>query len=529
MSRYNPKEIEQKWQQAWNKAGCFTVSEDADKPKYYVLEMFPYPSGRIHMGHVRNYAIGDVIARYKKAQGFNVLHPMGWDAFGLPAENAAMERGVHPAEWTYANIAAMRGQLKKMGLSIDWSREIATCHPGYYEQQQRLFLDFVANDLVYRKESWVNWDPVDHTVLANEQVIDGRGWRSGALIERRKLSQWFFRITAFADELLSALDSLDRWPEKVRLMQKNWIGKSQGATVHFKIQRRAQPLEIFTTRPDTLFGASFCALSPHHPLTEELASDNPELQAFIAECDRLGTSEEAIETAEKKGFETDLVCEHPLIPGKTLKVFVANFVLMEYGSGAIFACPAHDQRDLEFARKYGLEVLPVVLPPDADPAHYDIEEEAYTGPGRIFNSGFLDGLEIAEAKKAVIARLNELGAGVEKTQFRLRDWGVSRQRYWGCPIPIIHCDSCGALPVPDAQLPVILPDDVDFDTPGSPLLRHPSWKQVACPGCGGKAERDCYTMDTRRQSTTGCRWTSISAASSMRFCTCSIPASSPGH
>jgi leucyl-tRNA synthetase len=353
MSRYNVKETEAKWQKAWDEAGCFAVSEDSARPKYYVLEMFPYPSGRIHMGHVRNYTIGDVIARYKRAKGFNVLHPMGWDAFGLPAENAAMERKIHPAEWTYSNISAMRRQLKSMGLSIDWARELATCHVGYYKYQQEMFLDFLEVGLAYRKESWVNWDPVDQTVLANEQVIDGRGWRSGAQIERRKLSQWFLRTTAFSDELLEALETLERWPERVRLMQQNWIGRSRGARIDFKLHGRDAPLEIFTTRPDTLFGASFMAISPHHPLAAELARDNSELAAFIAECDRLGTSEEAIETAEKQGFDTRLKALHPFLEGQELPVYVANFVLMEYGTGAIFGCPAHDQRDLDFARKYG--------------------------------------------------------------------------------------------------------------------------------------------------------------------------------
>ncbi len=376
MSRYNAKEAEAKWQEAWETSDCFAVAEESAKPKYYVLEMFPYPSGRIHMGHVRNYTIGDVIARYKRATGFNVLHPMGWDAFGLPAENAAIERNIHPAAWTYSNIDTMRRQLKTMGLSIDWSRELATCHVGYYRHQQEMFLDFLQAGLAYRKESMVNWDPVDQTVLANEQVVDGRGWRSGALIERRELSQWFFRITAFSDDLLDALQGLDRWPERVRLMQQNWIGRSSGARVDFKIKDGGDSIEVFTTRPDTLFGASFCALSPHHPLTAKLAEHSPELSAFVAECDRLGTSEEAIETAEKQGFDTGLTAQHPFIADLELPVYVANFVLMEYGTGAIFGCPAHDQRDLDFARKYGLAVPPVVLPPDADPKTYAIGEEA---------------------------------------------------------------------------------------------------------------------------------------------------------
>ena len=501
MDRYNAKDIEAKWQSAWATADCFRAEETPGREKYYVLEMFPYPSGRIHMGHVRNYTIGDVIARYKRARGFNVLHPMGWDAFGLPAENAAMERKVHPAKWTYANIAAMRDQLKSMGLSLDWSREFATCDPDYYAQQQRLFLEFMAHDLVYRKETWVNWDPVDHTVLANEQVIDGKGWRSGAPVERRNLPGWFFKITEYAEELLDELQRMERWPEKVRLMQANWIGRSEGARVFFPLEGDAAaeahgPLEVFTTRPDTLFGASFCAVSPHHPLTAALAEKDPELRAFVAECDRLGTSEEAIETAEKRGYRTPLTARHPLIPDQTLPVYVANFVLMDYGTGSIFGCPAHDQRDLDFARKYDLSVTPVVLPPDADPATFAIDAEAYVGEGRIYNSDFLNGLSVTDAKRSVIERLEDLSAGRGTVQFRLRDWGVSRQRYWGCPIPVIHCPTCGPVPVPDAQLPVTLPEDVDFDTPGNPLAHHPTWKKVDCPRCGGPAERDTDTMDT---------------------------------
>jgi len=500
MSRYNPKETEAKWQSAWEEEGCFQTADrpgaEDKRPKYYVLEMFPYPSGRIHMGHVRNYSIGDVIARYKRARGFNVMHPMGWDAFGLPAENAASERGIHPAKWTYDNIAAMRAQLRLMGLSIDWSREFATCDPEYYAHQQEIFLDFLDAGLVYRKESWVNWDPVDQTVLANEQVIDGRGWRSGALIERRRLAQWFFRITAFSEELLAALDELERWPEKVRLMQRNWIGRSEGAKVRFELVGRDQAIEVFTTRPDTLFGASFCGLSPHHPLTAELAEQNPELAAFVAECDRLGTSEEAIETAEKRGFDTGLKVRHPLDPDWELPVYVANFVLMEYGTGAIFGCPAHDQRDLDFARKYSLPVRPVVLPPQADAQSFAIKDEAYVGEGTIINSSFLDGKPVEDAKCAVIERLEKLEKGEGRVQFRLRDWGVSRQRYWGCPIPIIHCESCGAVPVPRDQLPLRLPEDVTFDKAGNPLAHHPTWKHTSCPKCGGEAVRDTDTMDT---------------------------------
>ena len=496
MSRYNVKETEAKWQGVWEQQGCFTAREDAAREKYYVLEMFPYPSGRIHMGHVRNYTIGDVIARYKRARGFNVLHPMGWDAFGLPAENAALEKKTHPAKWTRENIATMRGQLKTMGLSIDWSREIATCDVEYYRHEQKMFLDFLKEGLAYRKESWVNWDPVDNTVLANEQVIDGRGWRTGALVEKRKLSQWFLKITAFAEELLQGLDTLDRWPDRVRLMQENWIGKSTGVRFRFDVRGREDKLEVFTTRPDTLFGASFAAISPNHPLAAELAANNPALAEFIAECNRLGTSEEAIETAEKRGFDTGLKVVHPFDPAWELPVFVANFVLMEYGTGAIFGCPAHDQRDLDFARKYGLPVTPVVVPVDADPAAFTVGTEAYTGPGLLRNSRFLDGMEVEPAKQEVGRRLEDMGTGERTTQYRLRDWGVSRQRYWGCPIPVIHCESCGIVPVPAQDLPVVLPDDVTFDKPGNPLDHHPTWKHTSCPTCGKPAVRETDTFDT---------------------------------
>lgn len=497
MARYNVKETEARWQSRWAEDGCFEVEAEPSRPKYYVLEMFPYPSGRIHMGHVRNYTLGDVVARYKTARGFNVLHPMGWDAFGLPAENAAIERGVHPHKWTHENIAAMRDQLKGMGLSYDWRREVATCDPSYYRHEQKMFLDFVKAGLAYRKESWVNWDPVENTVLANEQVIDGKGWRSGAPVEKRKLNQWFLKITEYAEDLLGALEGLEgRWPDKVRLMQHNWIGRSEGARVRFQLAGRDDSLEVFTTRPDTLFGASFCAVSANHSLAAEMAEGNPELQAFIAECNRMGTSEADIETAEKRGYRTALEVEHPFVPGKTLPVYVANFVLMEYGTGAIFGCPAHDQRDLDFARKYDLPVLPVVLPPDADPAGFAVGDEAYTGPGKIYNSDFLDGMEIEAAKSAVAGRLEEIGRGERTTTWRLRDWGVSRQRYWGCPVPMIHCGSCGVVPVPDDQLPVTLPEDVEFDTPGNPLDRHPTWKHTTCPSCGGKATRETDTFDT---------------------------------
>ncbi len=496
MARYNVKENEQKWQAAWDDKGCFQVREDNDRPKYYVLEMFPYPSGRIHMGHVRNYTLGDVVARYKKARGFNVLHPMGWDAFGLPAENAAIENKVPPAQWTRENIATMRRQLKTMGLSYDWDRELATCEPDYYRHEQKMFLDFLAGGLVYRKESWVNWDPVENTVLANEQVIDGRGWRSGALVEKRQLSQWFLKITDYAEELLKGLETLDRWPDRVRLMQENWIGRSEGAHVRFRFDGRDGQLDIYTTRPDTLFGASFCAVAANHPLAQELAQSNPDLAAFIAECNRLGTSEAAIETAEKMGFDTGVKVLHPFIEGHTLPVYVANFVLMDYGTGAIFGCPAHDQRDLDFARKYGLPVLPVVAPKGTDTAAFTVGDEAFTDDGLLINSDFLDGLTVPDAKSKIIDRLEDMGIGTRAVNYRLRDWGVSRQRYWGCPIPIIHCGDCGIVPVPEADLPVELPADVDFSGTGNPLARHPSWKHVACPTCGKPAERETDTFDT---------------------------------
>jgi leucyl-tRNA synthetase len=496
MARYNAKETEEKWQRLWRDRGTFHVEADPTRPKYYVLEMFPYPSGKLHVGHVRNYTMGDVVARYKRAQGFNVLHPMGWDAFGLPAENAAIASRVHPAEWTYANIATMREQLKRMGLSYDWRREIATCHPEYYRHEQKMFLDFLAAGLAYRKESWVNWDPVEHTVLANEQVIDGRGWRSGALVEKRLLSQWFLRITAFADELLDGLKTLERWPERVKVMQEKWIGRSEGCRAFFSLKGRQDRLEIFTTRPDTLFGASFCAIAPNHPLAAALAEKDPKLAEFIAECNRMGTSEAVLETAEKQGYDTGVKALHPFAAGLELPVYVANFVLMEYGSGAIFGCPAHDQRDLDFARKYKLPVKPVVLPPDADPKTFTIGGEAYTGDGLHFKSDFLDGLDVPDAKRAATRRLEEMGAGEGTIAYRLRDWGVSRQRYWGCPIPVIHCAHCGIVPVPEKDLPVRLPEDVTFDQPGNPLDRHPTWKHVACPRCGGAATRETDTFDT---------------------------------
>ena len=503
--RYNPREAEPRWQALWESMGLFQADENDPRPKYYVLEMFPYPSGRIHMGHVRNYTMGDVVARYMRARGHNVLHPMGWDAFGLPAENAAIERGVHPAKWTYDNIATMRGQLKSMGLSLDWSRELATCDLDYYHQQQKLFLDLLAGGLVDRKKRKVNWDPVDQTVLANEQVIDGRGWRSGALVEQREQPEWVFKITDYAQDLLEALQTLDRWPEKVRLMQANWIGKSEGLLIRFEVTKDAPDgediVEVFTTRPDTLFGASFLGLAPDHPLAKAIAMRDPKAASFIAECQHHGTSAAEIETQEKRGYDTGLRVKHPVIAGAELPVYIANFILMEYGTGAIFGCPAHDQRDLEFARAYGLPVTPVVLPPDGDPNTFTIGEEAYTGDGILFNSGFLDRLSIVDAKEAMAQRLAAKTVkgkpqGERHTEFRLRDWGISRQRYWGCPIPMIHCEMCGIVPVPDKDLPVKLPEDVSFDGSGNPLDRHPTWKHVACPQCGGPATRETDTMDT---------------------------------
>ncbi len=499
-ARYDFAAAEPRWQTAWEQARCFSVPDvpPADARKYYVLEMFPYPSGKIHMGHVRNYTLGDVVARYKRARGFSVMHPMGWDAFGLPAENAARDRGVHPGEWTYANIANMRAELKRMGLSLDWEREFATCDPAYYGQQQRLFLEFWKAGLVERKESWVNWDPVDGTVLANEQVIDGRGWRSGAPVEKKKLSQWFFAITKFAPDLLAALDGLDRWPERVKLMQANWIGRSEGARVRFRLTEAVagqEEVEVFTTRPDTLFGMSFLAVAAEHPLAAAAAARDPKAAAFIAECRALGTSEAAIEQAEKRGFDTGFSVINPL-NGQRYPVWIANFVLMEYGTGAIFGCPCGDQRDLDFARKYGLPVPQVVMPRGEDPATFRVGDTAFTEDGVLINSGFLDGLDVAAGKRRAIEEIERLGAGQGVTNWRLRDWGISRQRYWGCPIPVIHCDDCGAQPVPDDQLPVVLPQDVDFSRPGNPLDHHPSWKHVACPRCARPARRETDTCDT---------------------------------
>ncbi|MGX7927430.1 leucine--tRNA ligase [Tsuneonella sp. HG094] len=493
--RFEPGSADAKWQRAWDEAEAFRADSASNKPKSYVLEMFPYPSGRIHIGHVRNYTMGDVLARYKKLTGHEVLHPMGWDAFGMPAENAAMEKGVHPGGWTRANIDHMKAQLKRLGFALDWSRELATCDPEYYGHEQALFLKLYEAGLVYRKESEVNWDPVDMTVLANEQVIDGKGWRSGAEVEKRKLSQWFLRITQFAEELLDGLGSLDTWPDKVRLMQENWIGKSQGLRATFRLVDSPTGIEVFTTRPDTLYGASFVAIAADHPLARSMAQNVPELAAFIAECKKGGTTAAEIETQEKKGFNTGLSVSHPLEPAWHLPVYVANFVLMEYGTGAIFGCPAHDQRDLDFARKYELPVHRVVADGDDDGEVFT-GSEAYTGPGRIVNSRWLDGMTVEEAKAAVAAKAQHEGWGQGETQWRLRDWGVSRQRYWGTPIPFIHCGTCGIVPVPEAQLPVVLPDDVDFQTPGNPLDRHPTWKHVDCPQCGSAATRETDTLDT---------------------------------
>ena len=496
--RYNAKVTEPKWQFAWEKSQSFKATPDT-RDKYYVLEMFPYPSGRIHMGHVRNYTMGDVVARYKSATGFNVLHPMGWDAFGMPAENAAMEKNVHPGDWTYQNIADMRAQLKPMGLSIDWSREFATCDPEYYGQQQSMFIDMMSKGLVYRKNAVVNWDPVDMTVLANEQVENGKGWRSGALVERKELTQWFFKISEYSDELLSALDNLENWPEKVRTMQKNWIGKSQGLQFDFKTSgapKGFEKLEVYTTRPDTLFGASFAAISCDHPLAKELEKNNTDITNFNLECRQIGTTQEALETAEKKGYNTGITVTHPFNDAWEMPVFIANFILMGYGTGAIFGCPAHDQRDLDFARKYDLIVTPVVCPTDQNPDTFSIKEEAYTGVGNLINSRFLDGLTIEEGKSEVIRRISEQGTGQATINYRLRDWGVSRQRYWGCPIPVIHCEKCGVIAEKKENLPITLPKDVSFDKPGNPLDRHEEWRNCKCPSCGSDALRETDTMDT---------------------------------
>ena len=497
MSRYTAADIEPKWQEAWDKAGIFTAKRDESRPKYYVLEMFPYPSGRIHMGHVRNYTMGDVISRYKSSCGFSVLHPMGWDAFGMPAENAAMATGGHPKDYTYGNIATMKGQMRPLGLSIDWSREFATCDPEYYGQQQAMFIDFMDKGLVYRKNAVVNWDPVDMTVLANEQVIDGKGWRSGAEVERRELTQWFFKISDYSGELLDALDGLDNWPEKVRTMQANWIGKSQGLQFSFE-RTDGGEIEVYTTRPDTLMGASFVGISPDHPIAKALESDNPEIAAKIAEMRKGGTTEEAIETAEKLGYDTGIRVKHPLDPNWELPVWIANFILMDYGTGAIFACPAHDQRDLDFCRKYDLPVIDTFLSID-EPT--PVTDEAFVPPKTEkvkWINHFAD-LDEATGDEAIAATINfaeKAGWGTGVTNYRLRDWGLSRQRYWGCPIPVVHCPDCGVVPEKKENLPVQLPEDVTFDVPGNPLDRHPTWRDCACPSCGKPAKRETDTMDT---------------------------------
>jgi leucyl-tRNA synthetase len=494
MSRFNALKADSAWQKLWEERQTFAARDDSPKPKSYVLEMFPYPSGRIHMGHVRNYTMGDVLTRYRRMQGMEVLHPMGWDAFGMPAENAAMEKKVHPGSWTRENIATMRAQLKRLGLALDWTRELATCEPEYYGHEQALFLDLLAAGLVYRKESTVNWDPVDMTVLANEQVIDGRGWRSGALVEKKKLNQWFLKITDFADELLAGLDSLDKWPDKVRLMQENWIGKSEGLQFRFKLSDGGE-VEVFTTRPDTIFGSSFVAIAADHPIARAIAQTNPDAAAFIEQCKLGGTTAAELETQEKLGFDTGIRATHPFDPSWELPVHIANFVLMDYGTGAVFGVPAHDQRDFDFATKYGLPIRRVVSDGDKVAPEFT-DAEAYSGPGTLVNSHFLDGMDVADAKRAVIERAEAGGWGNGTTVWRLRDWGVSRQRYWGTPIPVIHCDDCGVVPVPQDQLPVVLPDDVSFDIPGNPLDRHPTWKQVDCPSCGKAARRETDTLDT---------------------------------
>ncbi|NYD88430.1 leucine--tRNA ligase [Sphingomonas melonis] len=493
VTRFNALQADSTWQKVWDDRQTFAARDNSGKPQSYVLEMFPYPSGRIHMGHVRNYTMGDVLARFRRMRGYEVLHPMGWDAFGMPAENAAMEKQVHPGSWTRENIATMKAQLKRLGFALDWSRELATCEPDYYGHEQALFLDMFAAGLVYRKESAVNWDPVDMTVLANEQVIDGRGWRSGALVEKRKLSQWFLKITDFADELIEGLGKLEHWPDKVKLMQENWIGKSQGLTFGFTVSDGGT-VEVFSTRPDTIFGASFVAVAADHPIAQALA-ERPDVAAFIERCKQGGTTAAELETQEKLGFDTGLTAAHPFDATRRLPIFIANFVLMDYGTGAVMGVPAHDQRDLDFARKYDLPVQRVVSDGETtDPVFTG--DEAYTGPGALVNSHFLDGMDVEDAKREVIRRAEAGGWGKGSTVYRLRDWGVSRQRYWGTPIPIIHCEACGVQPVPKDQLPVVLPEDVSFAVPGNPLDRHPTWKHVDCPACGKPAVRETDTLDT---------------------------------
>ncbi len=498
MSRYNARTVEPKWQKAWDDAQTFLATRDDNREKYYVLEMFPYPSGRIHIGHVRNYTMGDVIARYKSSCGFSVLHPMGWDAFGMPAENAAMAIGGHPKTWTYDNIATMRDQMKPLGLSIDWTREFATCDPEYYGQQQALFIDMLGKGLVYRKNATVNWDPVDMTVLANEQVIDGKGWRSDAPVERRELTQWFFNISSMADELLEAIDGLDNWPAKVKLMQSNWIGKSRGIDIPFTRRDGGDPIVCYSTRPDTMRGASFLAIAPDHPVAKELEAANPDLAAFIDECRKMDTTEAALEKAEKKGIDTGIRVAHPIYQDQDLPVWIGNFVLMDYGTGAVFGCPAHDQRDLDFARKYDLPVQNAFYMPGEET---DVAAEALV-PEKTDTVVYIDhfaGIEEATSLDGIDATIDYFeanGLGNGKVQFRLRDWGLSRQRYWGCPIPVVHCDDCGVVPEKKENLPVELPDDVSFDIPGNPLDRHPTWRYTPCPSCGKPAKRETDTMDT---------------------------------
>ena len=493
--RYDFLATERKWQREWERMRCFQSGDRPEAPKSYVLEMFPYPSGRIHVGHLRCYTLGDVVARYKRSCGYDVLHPMAWDAFGLPAENAAIANNEHPEQSTRRNIDAMREQLKPVGLSIDWDREFATCDPSYFCHEQKMFIDFYRAGLAYRDEAWVNWDPEEGTVLANEQVIDGRGWRSGVVIERRKLAHWFLRITKFAPDLLRALQDLDNWPDRVRLMQSNWIGRAEGAQIRFRVIDRDEPLAVYTTRPDTLFGASFFAVAPDHPISQQIAQNSPELRQFIADSRRIGMSEAALDTAEKNGFDTGLRIAHPFLD-TTLPLYVANYVLLEYGTGAIFGCPAHDQRDIDFARKYGLPILPVIAPHGVSAEDMIIDDQPFLGDGRVINSDFLNGMTVGEAKEAIMERLCAQNLGEKRVEYRLRDWGVSRQRYWGCPIPMIHCPDCGIVPVAEADLPVILPKDVDFSIPGNPLDRHTDWLNTACPQCGGSARRESDTLDT---------------------------------
>ena len=496
MERYNIKNVEEKWQNVWASKKTYAATLDKNKKKFYCLEMFPYPSGKIHMGHIRNYTIGDVLARYKKLQGFNVLHPMGWDSFGLPAENAARENNLHPKDWTKKNIEIMKKQLKLLGLSLDWDREISTCDPKYYQHQQEFFLELFKKNLVYKKDTYVNWDPAEQTVLANEQVIDGKGWRSGIAVERKKLSQWFFNIKKFSQNLLDELNKLKNWPDKVKLMQKNWIGKSYGCEIDFKIDKKnkLRKIKIFTTRPDTIFGASFIALSLDHPATK-IFEKNSNFLSFKSECSKIGTTEEALANAEKIGFNTGLFALHPLDKKIKLPIYIANFVLMDYGTGAIFGCPAHDQRDLDFANKYNLKVLPVVKPRNIEATKFVIKSEAYTEDGILFNSSFLNNLTVNQAIKKIIKVITKKKLGKKKITFRLKDWGVSRQRYWGCPIPIVYNKKGDAIPVKKKDLPVLLPDNVDLNTSGNPLEKHPSWKHTKLPS-GEKVIRETDTLDT---------------------------------